>query len=165
MEDAMDIGEGKACPLCETPLAARTLPETLGDEAPMRLALRGFPVFACAAPHRYFVGQQFPVWLLNAMTDGELAKIPAGVEKGLLFKKYACGGCGAVLPASGGEPRTFSSKLAWNSTPGFEVDVTVPVFRCGGCGREQARSGPELVKLLPAALVHAFKAAGLKAPG
>ncbi len=131
----------------------------------MRLELRAFPVFSCEAPHRYFLGQKFPIWLLNALLDGELPKIPAGTEKGLLFKKYACGGCGAVLPSTGAEPLTYSSALAWNDTPGFAVDVTVPVYRCAGCGREQARSGAELAKLLPVALVHAFKVAGLKAPG
>jgi hypothetical protein len=161
----MDIAEGKPCPLCEAPLAARTLPDVAGDEAPMRLELRAFPVFSCEAPHRYFLGQKFPIWLLNALLEGELPKIPAGVEKGMLFKKYACGGCGAALPAAGAEPLTFSSTLAWNDTPGFAVDITVPVYRCDGCGREQARSGAELAKLLPAALVHAFKAAGMKAPG
>lgn len=161
----MDIAEGKPCPLCEAPLAARTLPEFAGDESPMRLAIRGFPVLACEAPHRYFLGQKVPIWLLNELLDGELPKIPVGAEKGLIFRKYVCGGCGAALPASGSEPMTFSSAHAWNETPGFAVDVTVPVFRCGGCGREQARSGTELAKLLPAALVHAFKAAGLKAPG
>jgi hypothetical protein len=161
----MDIAEGKPCPLCEAPLALRMLNEAMGDESPMRLTLRNLPVFACAAPHRYFVGQQFPIWLLNSLTDGDLAKVPAGAEKGLLFKKYACAECGAALPSSGGEPRTFSASLAWKQTPGFTVDVTVPVFRCAGCGREQARSATEVGKLLPAALVHAFKAAGIKAPG
>jgi len=164
-EDAMEIAEGKPCPLCETPLAARTVSDATGDEAPMRLSLRGVPILACAAPHRYFAGQQFPIWLLNSLVDSELEKIPAGVEKGLVFKKYACGECGAVLPSSGGEPRTFTSTLAWKETPGFAVDLTVPVYRCAGCGREQARSAAELGKLLPSALVHAFKAAGLKAPG
>lgn len=161
----MEIGEGLSCPLCEGPLAARTLAEATGDEAPMRLTLRGLPVFACDAPHRYFRGRPFPVWLLNALLEDELPRIPAGVGKGLLFRKYACGGCGAALPGSGGEPRTFSSTLAWQETPGFSVEVTVPVVRCAACGREQARSGAELGKLLPAALVHAFKAAGIKAPG
>mgnify|MGYP001099810393 FL=1 len=159
------IHAGAPCPLCEAPLAAIRIHEAAGDEAPLRLTLRDLPVLGCPAPHRYFVGQGFPIWLLNALVDGELAKIPSGVEKGLLFRKCACGGCGAVLPAAGGEPRTFSSSLAWKETPGFTVDVTVPVFRCAGCGREQARSGAELANLLPAALVHAFKAAGLKAPG
>ena len=161
----MDMAEGKPCPLCEAPLAARTLHDVTGDEAPVRVTLRGLPVFSCAAPHRYFVGQQFPIWLLNALADGELAKIPAGAEKGLLFKKYVCGGCGTPLPAAAGEPLTFSANLAWKEAPGFSVDVSLPVYRCASCGREQARSGAEVAKLLPAALVHAFKAAGLKAPG
>jgi hypothetical protein len=156
---------GSPCPLCQAPLAAQQLREATGDEAPMRLTLRGLPVLACAAPHTYFAGQKFPIWLLNSLVDGELPKVAAGTGKGLVFKKYVCGGCGAVLPSSGGEPRTFSSRLAWNETPAFDVDVTMPFFRCAGCGREQARSAEELAKLLPAALVRAFKAAGLKAPG
>lgn len=161
----MDIAQGKPCPLCEAPLNARALPEVRGDEAPLRLTLRGLPVFTCAAPHRYFVGQTFPIWLLNALLEEELGKVPAGKEKGLLFRKYACGGCGAILPAAASGPRTFSASLAWKDTPGFSVEVTMPVFRCDACGREQVRSAAELAKLAPAALVHAFKAAGIKAPG
>jgi hypothetical protein len=161
----MDIGEGKPCPLCEAPLAARTLRAIAGDEAPIRLTLRNLPVLSCPAPHRYFVGQPFPLWLLNTLVDGEAPRIPAGREKGLLFRKYACQGCGAALPATGSEMRTFTSRLAWQETPAFEADISVPVRRCPSCGREQARSAAELAKLLPAALVNAFRSAGLKAPG
>lgn len=156
---------GTPCPLCEHPLAASRLPEVTGDESPMRLVIRDLPVLACGAPHRYFAGQGFPIWLLNTLADGELAKIPSGAAKGLVFRKYACGGCGAALPGAGGEPGTFSASLAWKDSPGFTVEVTVPLYRCAACGREQARSGEELAKLLPAALVHAFKSAGIKAPG
>lgn len=159
------IEDGTPCPLCEAPLAEMRLREVVGDEAPMRLALRGLPVFACEAPHRYFVGHGFPIWLLNVMADAELAKIPAGRRKGLLFRQYACGICGAPLPTTGGEPCTFSASLAWKETPGFVVDITVPVYHCDSCGSDQARSRDELAKLLPAALVHAFMAAGIKAPG
>ena len=161
----MDIAEGHPCPLCEAPLAARKLAEASGDEAPMRLTLRWLPVLACAAPHRYFVEQPFPMWLLNAMLGEELAKIPAGTQGGLVFRKYRCGGCGGPLPASAGERRTYASHLAWKGGPEFAVEVSMPVCRCPGCGREQVRSAAELAKLLPAALVHAFKAAGMKAPG
>lgn len=161
----MDIAQGKPCPLCNSPLSAQALPEVSGDEAPLRLTLRGLPVFTCAAPHRYFVGQSFPIWLLNALLEGELAKVPTGTEKGLLFRKFACGGCGAILPSAANGSRTYSTHLAWKDTPGFSVDVTMPLFRCDACGREQARSAAELAKLAPAALVHAFKAAGIKAPG
>jgi hypothetical protein len=161
----MEIAEGRPCPLCESPLVARRLREVSGDEAPMRLTLRALPILACAAPHRYFLGQAFPTWLLNELLGAELAKIPAGVEKGLVFRKYACGECGSPLPASGAQPHTYSSSLYWKDTPGFAVDISVPVVECPSCGREQVRSGAELLKLLPAALVHAFKEAGLKAPG
>jgi hypothetical protein len=146
-------------------LAARSLSAAVGEEAPIRLTLRGLPVLACAAPHRYFVAHGFPVWLLNALVETEAPRIPAGREKGLLFRSYACGECGAPLPTARGETKTFASRLAWRETPAFEAEVLVPVCRCAACGREQARSAAELAKLLPAALVHAFKSAGLKAPG
>lgn len=161
----MEIAPGSPCPLCEAPLAARKLAEVMGDEAPMRVTIRWLPVLSCDAPHRYFIEQPFPIWLLNAMLGEEIARIPAGAESGLVFRKYRCGGCGAMLPASGAERRAYVSHLAWKDGPEFAVEVSMPVCRCTGCGREQVRSAAELAKLLPSALVHAFKAAGLKAPG
>lgn len=158
------IAEGEPCPLCEGPLAARLLNEVSGDEAPMRLTLRRLPLLECAAQHRYFVGQGFSVWLLNSLVDRELPKIPAGVEKGLVFRKYACGECGGEIPSSGGDPMTFSSTLDWEDTIPFVVDITISAVTCPSCGREQSRSRAELAKLLPSALVHAFKTAGLKSP-
>ena len=160
----MDIPEGQPCPLCEAPLTARHLNQVSGDEAPLRLTLRRLPVLECAARHSYFVGQGFPVWLLNSLVEEEQKKIPAGAEKGLVFRKYACCDCGGEIPSSGGEPMTFSSTLDWEKTAPFVVDITVPVVTCPSCGREQARSRAELAKLLPPALVHAFKTAGLKGP-
>jgi hypothetical protein len=161
----MEVAEGKPCPLCEAALAARRLKEVQGDESPMRLTLRNLPVLACEAPHRYFVGHGFPVWLLNALLEVELPKIPAGKAKGLLFRKYACCDCGAILPSGSGGARIFTAALAWKQTPAFQADISIPLYRCPSCGREQARSGEEIAKLLPAALVHAFKSAGIKAPG
>jgi hypothetical protein len=161
----IEIAAGKPCPLCEVPLKEKTLPEFSGDEAPLRLTIRRFPVLACPAPHRYFIGHEFPVWLLNALVEGELAKIPKGEEQGRVFKKCVCSGCGAPLPPAGAERHTFSSTIAWKDTLPFVVDLTVPVVECPSCGKAQARSGAELAKLVPSALVHAFKAVGLKSPG
>ncbi len=155
---------GRPCPLCKTPLAAKQLPEALGEQEPMQLALRDLPVLECEKPHRHFVGQEFPMWLLNALLEGELARIPAGTDKGLVFRKHTCGGCGAELPSSAAGARTFSAALSWKDSPGFTVDITVPLHRCDRCGRDQARSAAELAKLLPAALAHAFQGAGIK-PG
>jgi len=161
----MEIAAGGPCPLCKAALTARRLPEIAGDEPPVRIVLRELPVLSCDAPHRYFVGQRFPIWLLNTLVDTELAKIAAGKRKGLLFPRYGCGLCGAGLEAQPGVAATHTASLAWKDTPGFAVEVVYPAYRCTACGRAQARSAGELAKLLPAALVHAFKAAGLKAPG
>jgi Zn ribbon nucleic-acid-binding protein len=160
-----EVAAGAPCPLCEVPLEEKTLPEFSGDEAPLRLTIRHFPALACPAPHRYFIGHEFPVWLLNALVEAELARIPKGKEQGRVFRKCVCGGCGAALRAAGAEWHTFSSTLAWRETRPFVVDLTVPVVECPSCGMAQARSGAKLAKLVPSALVHAFKAAGLKSPG
>ena len=159
------IEAGAPCPLCQAPLAPKLLREVVGEEGSLRLALRTLPVLACEVPHRYFVGPGFAVWLLNELADKELPKIPVGREKGLVFRGYECGACGTALPSAGGDPMTFSSTLDWEQMVPFVVDITVPVVGCPSCGRDQARSGAEIAKLLPSALVHAFKAAGIKAPG
>jgi len=152
------------CPLCGVALAPVCLARAEGDEAPIRLALERLPVLACPAPHRYFVGHAFPVWLLDELVEAKLPEVPAGREKGLLLRRYACRSCGAKLPAEGGM-RPFSWTLAWRETPAFEARLEVPFVRCPSCGEEQARSAGELAKLLPAALVHAFKSAAIKATG
>lgn len=155
---------GAPCPLCESPLAPAVLARAEGFEAGVRLRLARLPVLACPVPHRYFAGHGFPMWLLNDLVDAKLPEVPAGRERGLVFRRYACGGCGAKLPR-GGEPRSFSWTLAWKDGPPFEATLQVPVVPCAACGREQARSAQELAKLVPAALVHAFKAGAIKAPG
>lgn len=152
------------CPVCAAPLAARNLREVVGDEVLLRVTLRHFPVLACAASHRFLVAPEFAAWLVDLLREGELAKIPAGAEKGLVFHKYACSGCGAELPAAAGEPTTWSATLEWKEVFPFVVDITVPILSCPSCGFEQARSRAELVKLLPVALVHAYKEAGISVP-
>ncbi len=159
------LAAGNPCPLCEVPLKEKTLPDFSGEEAALAVALRRFPVLACPAPHRFFLGPEFPAWLLQALVEGELAKVPKGEEQGRVFRKCVCSGCGAALPAAGSERHTFSSTIAWKDTQPFVVDLTVPVVECPSCGKAQARSGAELAKLLPTALVHALKAVGLKYPG
>lgn len=130
----------------------------------MRLTLRELPVLACAAGHTYFMDPGFPIWLLNALVDQQAPKIPAGEKKGIVLKHYSCGQCSAPLPKSEAGRRSFSFELAWKDQPPVFADLDVPVFGCA-CGREQVRSASELEKLIPAALVHAFKAEAIKAPG
>ncbi len=41
------------------------------------------------------------------------------------------------------------------------VDLTMPVYRCSACGKEQLHSLKEIRKLTPEALAHAFQAADI----
>jgi hypothetical protein len=67
--------------------------------------------------------------------------------------------------------RSQDNRHSFHLTPGYEgqprfrVEVSMPVFKCTGCGKEQVHSLAEVRKLTPAALVHAFKAAGIKLRG
>ena len=156
---------GRPCPLCEETLAPVRLPPIAGDEAPMRLTLHGMPAIACATGHTYFAKRDFALWLMDELLEQRLAALPAGVASGLLFRRHACGGCGAPLAALRGERREFRLEVAYPGREAFAVGIGMPAYRCTGCGREQLHSLAELRKLAPAALVHAFKAGGIKAPG
>lgn len=159
------IAEGQACPLCTQPLGRSTLGEFCGDESPLRITLSGMPALRCTAGHTYFAKRDFPMWLMRHLVDEDAATIPGGIAKGMLFRKHACGACGGELAARQERVHDFGFRLAHPGTEAFDVRLTMPVFRCAACGKEQVRSAEEVKKLAPAALVHAFKAAGIKAPG
>jgi DNA-directed RNA polymerase subunit RPC12/RpoP len=161
----MKIAAGQPCPLCNRALVPGTLPEFSGDELPLSLAVRGMPILACEVPHRYFVNPEFPLWVMNHLVDEDEAKLPAGQAKGFLIKHYVCSECGKELAPKQDHRHSFHVPLKWKEGPEFEVILSMPVFKCTGCGQEQLHSLDEVRKLTPAALVHAFKGVGIKAPG
>ena len=160
----ISIAEGRPCPLCEQPLARRVLPDFFGDEAPLRLVFKGMRALTCPAPHRYFIDHEFPMWLMNHLVEEDESRFPAGTGAGFLFKRYTCQ-CGGALKRREDHRHVFTVPLQYKDHPAFTAEVSMPVYKCEACGKEQLHSLDELRKLTPAALVHAFKAAGIKAPG
>lgn len=159
------VAPGKPCPLCEAPLKHRRLPTFCGDEAPLRITLHGMPALSCDKPHVYFVKRDFALWLMNRLVEEDEATLPAGNATGLIFKSYLCRDCGKPLSPKRDHVHAFDLEVTYPGEPGFRVEISMPVFRCTGCDKEQIHSLAEVRKLTPAALVHAFKAAGIKAPG
>jgi hypothetical protein len=155
----------KPCPACASPLKHTTLPLIAGNEPPLRLTVHGMPALACARAHVYFVKPDFALWLMNHLVDEDEATLPAGDATGLLFKAYLCHDCGKPLSAKPDHVHAFNLPLAYAGEPEFRVEVAMPVFRCDACGKEQIHSLGEVRKLTPAALVDAFKGAGIKATG
>jgi len=159
------IAAGNPCPLCEHPLEGATLPEFSGDETPLRITLRAMPALRCPTGHVYFVHPKFPLWLMNRLVEEDSATLPAGRAKGFLVKHYLCKDCGRDLAPKQDHLQGFPVELQYEKSPAFRAEITMPVFKCTACGAEQLRLLDEVRKLMPAALVHAFKGAGIKAPG
>ena len=159
------VAPGKRCPQCDSPLQHRILGSFSGDEAPLRITIHGMPALACDKPHLYFIDPEFPLWLMNHLVDEDEATLPAGDKTGLIFKAYLCHDCGKPLSPKRDHVHAFNLKLAYAGEPEFQVEIAMPVFRCPGCGKEQMHSLGEIRKLTPAALVHGFRGAGIRAAG
>ena len=155
---------GKPCPLCKALLHHRIVDTLAGEEGPLRITLHDMPALSCDKPHLFFVRPDFPSWLLNHLVEEDEPALPAGEARGLVFKSYLCHDCGKPLSSGPDHQHSFPVTLAYEEEPRFRAEISMPVFRCTACGKEQVHSLAEVRKLTPTALVQAFKSAGIKAP-
>jgi hypothetical protein len=141
-----------------------TLDKVSAAEHPVRLNLLGLPVLSCANGHHAPVHRDFMVWLLHELRDKHVPSIPGGEAKGMLFKKYHCA-CGAELPAQPARSASFGFDMAYPESPAFKAEIEVPVYKCGSCGKELARSAKEMAAAAPAAVAALNDAAGFPHSG
>jgi hypothetical protein len=100
------------CTRCRGQTAISPVDAAAGDATPLAVALKAMPVAACEKGHGQFVHPEFARRLLERlMQEGEPA-LPAGVEKGLLVKRYHCAGCGAGLAPRPDRTHTFWLEVA-----------------------------------------------------
>ena len=159
------MSELAKCPLCEKPIAKTLIGRITGYEGGLSVTVTGMPIWACGVRHRYFRSRKLAIWVLESLLVESAARIPAGRESGIVFKRYCCKACEAELPKAGASDTVFAVDMAPEDLPAFQVEITVPLLACKQCGLAQARSSKELEGLVPSALVHAFHSAAIKAPG
>ena len=152
----------RSCRICHKETTPHALEPVDGAEKALKVTVRGLSVLACANGHRQFTRADLPLELLNHLVQEDEAKLPAGEESGTFFKHFRCQDCGQELQAKPDHSHTFTADPAVADQPGLRVDLTMPVYRCSGCGKEQLHSLKEVRKLTPAALAHAFRAAGIQ---
>lgn len=152
----------RSCRTCHQPTKPLMLDAVAGEEKALGVTVRTLPVLECTNGHRQFVHADFALQLLDHLMQEDEPQLPAGEEKGLLFKHFFCNDCGQELLPKPDHRHTFSMTPALEAQPDLTVDLTIAVYRCGGCGKEQLHSLKELRKLTPAALAHAFQAAGIQ---
>ena len=148
------------CYLCGRATSMQVLESVSGEETPLTLTLQGLPILVCKNGHRQFAHAKFAMKVFQHLAnDG--AKLPISNEAGRWFKRPVCADCGASLENNSSHVRTFRVDVPLAEATKFGIDLTMPVFRCRGCGKEQLRSRKELQGRAPAALVRALRAAGI----
>ena len=150
------------CKACHTATTPQVLDAIDGEQNSLKVTVRALTVLACANGHKQFLRAEVPLQLLTHLVEEDEAQLPAGQETGLLFKHFHCHHCGKELQPKPDHRHTFTVKPGLADQPGLEVDLTMPVYKCGACDKEQLHSLKEVRKLTPAALAHAFRAAGIQ---
>lgn len=152
----------RACRACHAPTSPRRLDAVSGAEKALSVTLRGLTVLACPEGHQQFLRADAPLELLDHLIEEDEAQLPAGTSKGLIFKHFFCSACGGELQPKPDHTHTFTLTPAIADQPGLEVDLTIAVYKCGTCAKEQLHSLNEVRKLTPNALAHAFQAAAIQ---
>lgn len=153
----------RSCRTCHTATAPKKLEAIAGDEKALALTVHGLNVLVCSNGHKQFVDAAFPLRLLNHLVEEDEVRLPAGEEKGvLMFKHFHCRECGRELEPKPDHRHTFTIRPGLPDQPELGVDLTMAVYHCTACAKEQLHSLAELRRLTPAALVHAFQAAGIQ---
>lgn len=149
----------RTCTRCRARTEPAALESAAGESEPVSVKLRDMPVLTCPSGHRQFVQPEFARKLVEHLIEEDEAKLPAGEEKGLLFKHYHCGSCGAELAKQPDHRQTFPLDVALPDLRPFRVELTAPVYRCPKCSREQLHSLKEVRSHTPEALAQAFRSA------
>jgi DNA-directed RNA polymerase subunit RPC12/RpoP len=152
----------KSCDRCHGQTDLMKVDSVDGEADPLRITLKNLPLLSCDQGHRQFLRPQFGAELLEHLTQE--AELPAGEEKGLFMKKYLCESCGAELEPKPDHRHTFSIELSLAEVDPVGVDLSMPVYRCSSCGKQQLHSLREVRKLTPLALAGAFESAEIPPP-
>ena len=153
-----------SCNRCHAETEVEIVHRADGDADSLHLCLRDFPLRCCPEGHRQFVRPDFPLELLQHLTEEDEPELPTGEEKGLFRKKYLCKRCHEALEPKPDHRHTFSIEIDLEDLAPFGVDLSMPVYKCSACGKEQLHSLNEVRKLTPTAMAHAFEDAKIPPP-
>ena len=154
----------KHCARCSGACEVKVLESVSGEDAPLKLAVHGMPAQVCAKGHKAPVHGDFMVWLIQELRSRE-SQFAAGKEQGLLFKKYLCGECGKELAGKPERRQALPFDLAYEGFQAFKIEIDMPLYKSGGCGKEQLPWAKDLDSHIPAAIVAVNDEAGFPHSG
>ncbi len=148
----------KPCSKCKGEMSPGIHESFHGAEGGLRVTIRDMPYVACAEGHKRFVSVAFAGELLDLLrSPGMFQDIPAATKKGLFRKSYLCPDCARELPESPTGQREQEVSAGLGRVQPFKVVLSIPVYKCGGCGMEHIRSAEETGTLAFKATDHAYR--------
>ncbi|MDH5356820.1 MAG: hypothetical protein OEY09_20435 [Gammaproteobacteria bacterium] len=154
----------KPCNRCRGDTELMTSDSVSGEAEPLRITLKNLPLLACQQGHHQFVRPGFGAELLMHLVHEDEPELPAGEEKGFFRKKYLCENCSQSLEPKPDHRHTFSIEVQLKDIEPIDLELSMPVYKCSSCGKEQLHSQKEVLKLTPQALAHVFEAADIPPP-
>jgi len=151
----------RPCPTCKSETERHRIDTARGLEDPLAVTVHGLPVLRCGEGHVHFVAMDYPLKLVEHLMKEDEPELPAADRKGLLFRKSVCHDCGAALEAEADHRHTFEVSVVLDDDPPVGVELSMPVYRCSGCGKQQLHSLDELREHTPGALAKAFESGGI----
>jgi hypothetical protein len=148
------------CYRCRSATSIEVLGPVSGEETQLSMTVHGLPVQVCENGHRHFTHTTGALQRLLRLAEEGSVQLPISSEKGL-FRRAVCADCGEVVERGSSQWQTFHVEMQLTELPPFGIDLTMPVYRCRGCGKEHVRSRKEIRERAPAALVRALRAAGI----
>jgi len=152
------------CARCSGACELKVLPSVSAQEGPLKISLRELPVFMCAKNHKAPVHRDFMLWLIQQLRAQE-SRFAAGKEEGMIFRKHLCGACGKELAAKSERRQGFAFDLKYEDLAPFKAELEMPLYKCGGCGKEQIRSTKDLHGHVAQAVVGINDSAGFPHSG
>jgi len=151
----------RPCPSCRSDTTLSTVEDTSGRDDPLEVTLRGLTVMRCAQGHTHFVSREFPLKLLEHLVKEDEKQLPAAEKKGLIFKHFHCAACKTELLPKPDHRHAFEVDLSLPDVAPFVVALSMPVYKCPDCGKEQLHALDEIQGHTAGALTKAFEAAGI----
>ncbi len=148
----------KPCSKCDGEVSLATLDAFKGEEAGVRVTVKGMPAYVCKEGHKRFVSPDFSMQFLDRLLSSEqVLPAPTAQKRGLFRKHYHCSKCGEPLEeASAGAARAERTVEVKGGAP-FAVTMEFPVYRCGKCKAEHLRESDEVAEAVMKATAHAFR--------
>ncbi|MCX7154815.1 MAG: hypothetical protein NTW45_00015 [Rhodocyclales bacterium] len=148
----------KPCSKCKGEMLLSILDPFHGEQGGLKLSVHEMPSLICTQGHKRFIHIEFAAQLMDLVMSPETYRdIPVAVKKGLFKKRYHCPGCDLELPESPTGHKTQELAAELGKAQPFKLVVDMPVFRCGGCGKESIHSVEETGKLAFKATDHAYR--------